>query len=50
MVHAFKNHQKNITSLCMDGSGTRVLSAGLGVYSMYPLYSGYSAYSAYRGV
>jgi U3 small nucleolar RNA-associated protein 15 len=29
LLHTFSNHQKNITSLCMDGSGTRVLSAGL---------------------
>lgn len=29
LIHRFSNHQKNITSLAMDGSGTRVLSAGL---------------------
>lgn len=29
LMHTFCNHQKNITSLCMDGSGSRILSAGL---------------------
>lgn len=29
LLHTFCNHQKNITSLCMDGSGGRILSAGL---------------------
>jgi len=28
-MHTFSNHQKNVTSLAMDGSGSRVLSAGL---------------------
>ncbi len=28
-VHALSYHQKTITSLCMDGTGTRVLSGGI---------------------
>jgi len=28
-MHTFSNHQKNVTSLALDGSGSRVLSAGL---------------------
>lgn len=29
VMHTFSNHQKNVTSLAMDGSGSRILSAGL---------------------
>jgi U3 small nucleolar RNA-associated protein 15 len=28
-LHSFSNHQKAITSLCLDGTGRRILSAGL---------------------
>jgi U3 small nucleolar RNA-associated protein 15 len=40
-MHTFSSHQKNITSLAMDASGSRVLSAGLDghvkVYSLQTL-------------
>lgn len=29
LLHTFNNHQKNVTNLCMDGSGSRLLSSGL---------------------
>lgn len=29
LVHTFQNHQKNITSLCLDGTHSRLLSSGL---------------------
>jgi U3 small nucleolar RNA-associated protein 15 len=41
LLHTFNNHQKSVTSLCMDGSSARVLSAGLDghvkVYSLQTL-------------
>lgn len=29
LIHTFQNHQKNITSICLDGTHTRLLSSGL---------------------
>jgi U3 small nucleolar RNA-associated protein 15 len=29
LLHSFANHQKTITSLCLDGTGTRVLTGSL---------------------
>jgi U3 small nucleolar RNA-associated protein 15 len=29
LIHTFSNHQKNVTCLAMDGTGSRVLSSGL---------------------
>ena len=41
LLHTFNNHQKTVTSLCMDGTSSRVLSAGLDghlkVYSLQTL-------------
>lgn len=41
LMHSFSNHNKNITSLCMDSSSSRLLSAGLDghvkVYSLQTL-------------
>jgi U3 small nucleolar RNA-associated protein 15 len=41
LLHTFNNHQKYVTSLCMDGSSSRLLSAGLDghikVYSLQTL-------------
>lgn len=36
LVHEFSNHQKTITSICLDGTGTRVLSAGLDCHGRRP--------------
>lgn len=41
LLHTFNNHQKYVTSLCLDGTSSRVLSAGLDghvkVYSLQTL-------------
>lgn len=29
LLHTFSNHQKNVTGLCMNGSGSKLLSCGL---------------------
>eukprot|EP00607_Mallomonas_marina_P008538 CAMPEP_0182419288 /NCGR_PEP_ID=MMETSP1167-20130531/3748_1 /TAXON_ID=2988 /ORGANISM="Mallomonas Sp, Strain CCMP3275" /LENGTH=302 /DNA_ID=CAMNT_0024594107 /DNA_START=588 /DNA_END=1492 /DNA_ORIENTATION=- len=40
-LHCFENHQKDVTCLCLDGTGTRLLSGGaegqVKVYSMQAL-------------
>jgi U3 small nucleolar RNA-associated protein 15 len=41
LLHTFSNHQKNVTGLCMNGSGSKLLSCGLDgfvkIYSMESL-------------
>ncbi|KAJ1411209.1 WD40-repeat-containing domain protein [Ochromonadaceae sp. CCMP2298] len=41
LLHTFNNHQKYVTSLCMDGTSSRLLSAGLDghikIYSLQTL-------------
>ena len=44
LVHTFCNHQKNITGMCFDGTGSRLLSCGLDghvkVYSLQTMQVG----------
>ena len=38
LLHSFSNHQKNITDLCLDETGSRLLSCGLdGLVKIYSL-------------
>jgi U3 small nucleolar RNA-associated protein 15 len=40
LLHTFSNHQKNITGLCTDGTGSKLLSCGLdGLVKIYNMQS-----------
>lgn len=40
LLHTFSNHQKNVTGICLDGTGSRLLSCGLdGHVKVYSLQS-----------
>jgi len=40
LLHTFSNHQKNVTCLCMDGSGSKLMSCGLdGLVKIYNMQS-----------